>query len=404
MAPNGQRQDTRYWYKISLDAVRAWATLVALVAIAIGGFWGYTLLSSHFLEREILFTIEESEELLERFGSERKLDAHRAKVDAAVRHLEGAKSLFDQKDLHAARDEAERSRTLLMSVSDALRQRSPDGEARFIATQGRVEVRRGERGEWTQARSRTVLHLGDYVKTSGNSSAEVMMVDGTLFTVRPNTVLLITRTRSALGLRSERTLSLESGWVNLSTAQVKGRIKTPEAEATLEERSEAVVAYDDQAGTGTFSSYRGDLQIAAQDGTVRTVGALEHVVQRGGGLSEARPLPEAPVLTRPEDNLEFELRDSSTIQLSWQPVKRAESYALQISQSRFFVDNIVDVDRRTKTTATLGMRGQGSFVWRVAALDSQGQRGPWSTIHRFKVGAPVAEPLSSTNQIPNQGG
>jgi hypothetical protein len=404
LAPNGQRQDTRYWYKISIDAVRAWTTFFAVLAIGIGGFWGYTLLSRHFLEREVLVAIEESEGILERLATEKDLDAHRDKIETATSHLDGARAFYEQSEFLEARDEAERCRTLLTSVDAALRHRSPAGEAQFIATQGRVEVRRGERGEWRPARSRMVLHAGDYVKTSANSSAEGMMVDGTLFTVRPNTVLLVTRTRSAFGLRSERTLSLESGWVNLSTSQAKSRIKTPEAEATVEERSEAVVAYNDQAGTGSFASHRGALKVEAQDGTIRDVGELQRVVQSGGGLSDVKALPDAPKLARPADNQELLLGASDTVQLSWRPVKGAGNYALQVSQSRLFVENVIDVENRTKTTALLGLRGEGSFVWRVAAVDSEGQKGPWSTIHRFRVGSATAEPLVSTTETLNQGG
>jgi hypothetical protein len=377
---------------------------LAVLAIGIGGFWGYTLLSKHFLEREVTVAIENSEKLLERLATERELDAHRQRVERATGHLNSARNLYAQSDLLAARDEAERSLALLSSVDDALRHRSPAGEAQIIATKGKVEVRRGERGEWQQARSRTALFVGDYVKTSANATAEGMMVDGTMFTVRPSTVLLITRKRSAFGLRSERTLSLESGWVNLSTAQTKSRITTPEAEATVDERSEAVVAYNTQDGTGSFASHRGALKVAAQDGTIRNVGELQKVVQTNGGLSEVRALPEAPLLAAPMDNFDLTLEASDTVELSWQPVKGAASYALQVSQSRLFVDNVIDIENRIKTAATLGLRGEGSFVWRVAAYDDDGEKGPWSTIHRFRVATAAADRQEGTNQTLNQGG
>ncbi len=404
MAPNGQRQDTKYWYKISIDAVRAWTTVVAVLVIGVGGFWGYTLLSRHFLEREVLVAIDESEALFERLQDERDLDVHSEKLEAAMGHLERARALYEQDEMHEARDEARRSGTLLRSVANALLNRSPTGEAEFIATQGKVEVRRGERGEWRPARSQMTLHVGDYVKTSANGSAEGMMVDGTLFTVRPNTVLLVTRTRSAFGLRSERTLSLESGWVNLSTAQMTGRIKTPEAEAKVRERSQAVVAYDERERTGSFASHRGAMEVTSGDGTIRSVGELQQVVQIAGGLSEVRALPGAPVLSRPADNLELRLETSETVVLSWRPVKGAESYALQVSQGRLFADNVIDVENRTKTTATLGLRGEGSFVWRVAALDGAGQQGPWSTIYRFRVGSAAGGSPSNRDESLNSGG
>lgn len=378
--------------------------MAAVLVIGVGGFWGYTLLSRHLLEREVAVAIEESEVLLERLRTERDLEAHRERVDAAAERLVEAKALFDSGQMPEARDEAERCRTLLAAVVDALRHRSPAGEAQVIATQGKVEIRRGERGEWRAARSRMVLYAGDYVKTSGNGSAEGMMVDGTLFTVRPNTVLLVTRTRSMLGLRSERTLSLESGWVNLSTAQTGSRVTTPDAEATVDQRSDAVVAYDEKGGVGSFSNFRGGLKVAARDGTTREVGELERVTQVAGGLSQAKPLPRAPLLDQPDDNREFSLAATNIVRLTWEPVQSARGYALQVSQSRLFVDNVIEDEDRTKTVATLGLRGEGTFVWRVAAVDDDGQRGPWSTIHRFRVAATPIAGRTNTQETLNQGG
>ncbi|MDH3255734.1 MAG: FecR domain-containing protein [Acidobacteriota bacterium] len=404
MVSNGQRQDKKYWYKISVDAVRAWTTVLALLVIGIGGFWGYTLLSRHLLERDVVVAIEESEALFERLQTERDLDAHRERMDSAAGHLRSAKNLYDAGEFGDARHEAERCRTLLTSVANALRHRSPAGEAQFISTQGRVEVRRGERGEWRSARSRMVLHAGDYVKTASNGSAEIMMVDGTLFTVRPGTVLLVSRTRTAFGLRSQRTLSLESGWVNLSTAQTASRITTPEADATVGKRSEAVVTYDETEKVGSFASFRGGLRVASSDGSTRDVGELQQVVQSGGQLSQAKPLPEAPMLTEPADNIEFFLQSTDTVRLSWRPVKGASTYALQVSQNRLFVDNVIDVEKRAKTTATLGLKGEGSFLWRVAAFDDGGQQGPWSTIHRFRVGARMSQGAPAEDETLSQGG
>jgi hypothetical protein len=404
LAPNGQRQDTKYWYKISLDAVRAWTTVVVVLVVAVAAVWGYTLLSRHLLERAVVVAIEESETLLVRLRSERGISAHRDRLGLAAERLDEAKEFFAAEQLAEARTEAERSRTMLISISDALRHRGPSGEAQFIAVQGSVEVRRGERGEWRPARSRMELNPGDYVKTGPNGSAEGMMVDGTLFTVRPNTVLLVARSRSVPGVRSERTLSLESGWVNLSTAETASRITTPDAEARVGERSDAVVAYDEQERRGSFSNYRGDLKIASADGTEREVGELQLVVQSDDSLSRAMSLPVAPVPGSPEDNSEFTLSSSETIVLEWEPVRGAAGYALQVSQSRLFVDNIIDVEGRTKTAATLGVKGAGSFVWRVAAENRNGQHGPWSKVNRFRVAGDRSADESTPDESPSQEG
>ena len=400
--PSARRDNRKkYWYKVSVDAVRVWTTIAALLAIGIGGAYGYRLLARHLLEKEVAVAIDESEALLRQLRGDPGVDSYREKVEIARQHLEGARAHYDNDELREASQEAQRCRSLLTSIDDALQHRSPAGEAQFIATKGRVDVRRGERGEWRQARSRMVLYDGDYIKTATNASAEIMMVDGTLFTVRPGTVVLVNRTRSLFGLSSERSLALESGWVNLSTAQSTSRITTPEAEARVRERTEAVVTYNDEAQLGRFSAYRGGLEVAAADGSTQEVGELQQVVQRQGELSAPKPLPDPPAIVAPSDNWTVSLHAADRLTLRWDGVKGATSYSLQVSQNRLFVDNVIEDAGRTKMSATLGIKGEGSFVWRVAAIDAEGQRGPWSPAYRFRVTSPTGVEGSAS---PRQGG
>jgi len=380
---------TRHWHKLSVDAIRGWTTFLIIVVLAGAGVVGYKLLAQHLLKRQSEVAIEEAAELVERLSKEKDLELHRDKYESAQQNLTAAREHFDKGSLAKALLSAERSRTLLTSIVDALRHRNAAGEAQIISRQGGVEVRRGERGEWRTARSRMVVYGGDYIKTSQNGSAEVMMMDGTLFTVRPGTVVLVRRTRTMLGVRSERTLSLQSGWVNLSTSGTGSRVTTPQAEARVEQRSEAVVRYDDTTDEGRFSSFRGELEVASMDGEKQKLGELQQVVQQGEKLSAPRSLPDAPVVVAPDDNKEIRMASTGSLELRWLSVKGAASYSLQVSSNRLFVDNIIQAEERTKTTATLGLKREGNYVWRVAARGRDGELGPWSPAHRFRVVAPV---------------
>jgi hypothetical protein len=70
-------------------------------------------------------------------------------------------------------------------------------------------------------------------------------------------------------------------------------------------------------------------------------------------------------------------------------VPGAAHYALQVSRNHLFVDNVIDAENRTKTRATLGLRGEGSFQWRVAAFGADGLQGPWSEPRKFRVASAV---------------
>jgi hypothetical protein len=111
------------------------------------------------------------------------------------------------------------------------------------------------------------------------------------------------------------------------------------------------------------------------------------VTQKGDLLSEPQALPPPPSLIGPDDDLSLDLDEDKEVQLAWEAVRGARRYALQISRNALFVDNVIDVDNRTRTTSRVGLRGEGSFLWRVAAIGDRNLQGPWSSPRRFRVAA-----------------
>jgi len=384
VSPSARADEKQHWHKINVDTLRGASVFLLLLLMAAGGFLGYRILQSQFLEREVEIVMVEAQDLVQSLRGEEGIDAYSEEYETAQVSLEQARSNAADGDLGEALRDAEHSRSLLTSILNALRHRGPAGEAQFIAVQGGVEFRRGESGEWQPARSRVTLYAGDYVKTAKSGSSEIMFQDGTLVTVRPDTVILVDRSRSLLGFGGERTVALEYGWVNLSTAQSPSKVRTPSASALVREDSQTLVAYDEQAQVGRFATYRGNMEVSTDAGRTEEVAELQQVTQSGQSLSKPRPLPAIPTLAAPADGQIFAL-DARQFELTWQPVAGAERYALQVSRSQHFVDNIIDVEDRDNLKATVGLRGEGSFMWRVAAFGSEGVMGPWSAPRGFRV-------------------
>ncbi|MEO8275122.1 MAG: hypothetical protein ABI639_02825 [Thermoanaerobaculia bacterium] len=385
MPSNPLNKRTRGWYTVSVDTLRGAVIIASFAALALAGYALYRQWEHKSLEREAVSILEEIEGLLVRADTEKPAGSFVEEIESARRGRITAAAAYAAGDFPAAVGAARRSRALLLAVLDSAAARASTGEAQFIAAQGGVEFRRGERGEWEEARTRVVLQSGDYVKTSGNGSAEIVFLDGTLYTVRPNTLFLVTRQAASAGSPPEQTIAMEYGWVNLNTAQRGGRVTTPRAEATIGRESEVVVSYDKASSTGRFVAYRGSLEVASGAGLSKSVGELEQVVQTGDLLSDPHRLLQAPEQDRPSDNFEVSLTAVKTLGLSWEPVSQAARYALQVSRSRLFVDNVIDVASRTKTAATLGLQGEGTFEWRVAAVGRDGLQGPWSSPRTFRV-------------------
>jgi hypothetical protein len=357
--------------------------LLALLILGLG-FLGYQAWERRALERDATAVVEEARGLLQRLYGEKRAASFAAELGSARESLQDAQAKLLAEDFRGALESGQRSKNVLLSILDTLALRGTAGQARFISIEGEVEYRRGDGGDWQEARSRVQLQPGDSVRTSEGGSAEIMFLDGSLYTVRPNTQFIVSPA-SAGAPTARQSIEMEYGWVNLSTSKQPSNVRTPGAVARVREESEAFVAVDKTTNQGRFGAYRGGVELSSTGGLSREIGPLQQVVQTGDLLSEARPLPAPPEPREPRDNETLDLERTRRLVLSWSPVAGATRYALQVSRSHHFVDNIIDAENRTRTQATLGVRGEGSFQWRIAAYGADGTQGPWSSPRKFRV-------------------
>lgn len=397
MPPRSRKRRPSDWYKIDVDTVRGVFIFASLVVGLYAAYWGWSQLESRYQRGKYRQVLNEARNIQRTLRGNQGLTDYANEYNTARASLRSAEEYAGEERWEPALRSAERGRTLFSAVLSNLQRAESNGQAQFISVTSEVEYKRGERGDWLRAFNRGVLYAGDYVKT-GDGSAEIMGVDGTVYTVRSDTVILIGRT-TGLGARSgRRSISLNHGWVNLSTARTPSTVETPDAKAEINEGSSALVAYDGTRRVGRFATYDGTMDVASSGGQRRNLKKLEQVVQTGRSLSEKRRLPAAPVPVDPGDNLEVRLDEMDRLVLSWQPVPGARSYALQVARNRLFVRNIIDVTDRDATSATLGLQGDGTFVWRVAAIGEGDVMGPWSTARRFRISPPV--PVIQDEQDP----
>ena len=94
-----------------------------------------------------------------------------------------------------------------------------------------------------------------------------------------------------------------------------------------------------------------------------------------------------PVVIAPNNGFDLNLDRKRELALSWEEVKNADGYQLQISRSRLFGEAVVD-RRRVKSSATLGVNEEGNYYWRVAAYGADGELGPWSSLRTFRALSP----------------
>ncbi|MEM9290419.1 MAG: hypothetical protein AAGD01_01920 [Acidobacteriota bacterium] len=380
---------TDEWYSISVETLRGWTIASLCIVVGVVGYLGWTRWQVYALERNAMRTVEEAQGLLQDLQGQQELSTFASEFEDGRGSYTEARDLLAEEQYAESLQSGRRSVALLTSILGALENRAGASEATIISSAGRVEFRRGESGEWEQARIRVSLRDGYYVRTSENGSAEIMFVDGTLYNVRPNTLFYISRNRGGEGEPGGQTIRMQYGWLDLSTAQRASRVATPESEAEVGSESAASVTYDEGSSRGRIAAYDGSVDVASTNGDVRRLRSLQEVDLRRGALSQPRPLPGAPEPQDPQNNFEVPLVLDETIILAWRPVANANRYALQVSADPLFVENMIDVANRRRVRATLGIKGEGNFVWRVAAINGEGRQGPWSPVRKFRVAANV---------------
>jgi hypothetical protein len=373
------------WHSISVDTLRVIALGLLAVGLAGLGVWQYQTWRAASIDQRAAELIAETEVLIQRFQTEEVQRHYREEYQGATQSYREARQQFQAQRFQEALDTARQSRGALLSIGEALRNRSSAGEAQFMSVQGDVQYRRAVSSEWRRAQQGVILHAGDYVRTGSSGSSEIMFRDLTFFTVRPNTQVVVAASRDVAGRAQDQAMKMDYGWIDLNTSKRPSTIATPGARARVEQDSEAFVTYEQGTDEARFGAYRGALEVASTAGETRQVGELEQVLQAGSELSQPRKLPPQPALLEPGDNHEVNLDRADRVVLAWEQIGGARGYALQIAESRLFVDNVLEVRERIKNNATLGLKAEGSFLWRVAAIGADGAQSPWSAPRRFRV-------------------
>jgi hypothetical protein len=269
--------------------------------------------------------------------------------------------------------------------------------ARFSTFDGSVQVKRAGRLEWQDATKAMVLRQNDLVRTGPGGTAEIRFEDGSVFSVRPDSLITIAEsTQNPLSREQTVSLSIESGEANFQTPArgVPGSttITTPTVRTTAQRETAGSIAVETSGATG-LRIFKGSGDVQTRSGQHVPLGPNEGVKVDAAGSAGAKvALPAVPQLNSPNDRSELLFTDvlQGLTMLTWTSVPGAASYRVVVDYSPSFARPLYD--RRIQRPTQMELRGleTGDYFWRVAAYDAAGTEGAFSDVWRFTIGKTAA--------------
>jgi hypothetical protein len=378
------------WFVIPIRTLQRWG--IILVLLAAGAFLAYTIQSRarRSPEEKAKKEIASAAELVHRASAAGGTVRPGSQVAQARDFLQGAEDSYARRNFDAAFRLAVESQSYSRRALGGTAKDEP-GDASLISVEGDVSIQTAGHSAFDRALQRQSLFDGDFIKTGRTGSAEIMFSDGTLYTIRPGSLFEVRRPASPEAGGSQ--IKMVSGTVNVYTAASSSTVSTDAATTAIDRESR--VSVDVEKGEKTeVTTYRGKATVSNGKETVVLVDREKITAgARVRQISTKVVVPEMPDLVLPTDNRVYDLKSSDEIDLKWSPVTRAARYRIQISRSRLFVPDAtdVDLDNRTVTAARVRVNREGSYFWRVAAIDSSGRPSDWSAVRRFRMGV---EPVS----------
>ena len=262
--------------------------------------------------------------------------------------------------------------------------------ARFARIDGSVQVKRAGTLEWLGATQAIVLRQNDLVRTGSGAAAEIHFADGTVFNVRPDSLITIEESSQNPVSRQQRVaLSIQSGEANFQTAarSVPGSttISTPTLRTTAERDTAGNIQVAQGGATG-LRIFRGQGAAETRAGQKIALGSNEGVrVDASGAAGPKLALPTVPQLTAPSNGTDIaypDLNQGITL-LLWSAVPEATAYRVMVDFSPSFARPLFDRQTSRATQMELRALQAGSYFWKVAALSTDGTEGSFSDMWRF---------------------
>ena len=263
-------------------------------------------------------------------------------------------------------------------------------QAHFTNLDGTVRVKRANSNGWINADYNIPLEKGDVVQTGSEGIAKVVLGDGTNYTVKQDSLIVIEENSVNERQQTNVAVSVTTGTVDLSTGTYsqgsKSQVMVAGATASLAPESAAMVRSDPKNDQYEILKEKGTVDVA-RGGESARLADWEKVSYKSESPRMARvkeagpPTPIAPANMAPLFAVAGETRP---VDFSWTKMVNAAGYHLRVSRNPYFSSLVVD-RKIEKPGAEIPAFGEGAYYWSVQSYDADGRESVESEMNRFTI-------------------
>ena len=251
-------------------------------------------------------------------------------------------------------------------------------EAHFTAIDGTVRVKKTSSNTWVNADYNLPLEKGDVVQTSSDGIAKVVFADGTNYTVKPDSLIVVQENSTNAQQQTQVAVEVTTGTVDLSTATFssgsKSQVVVAGATATLAPETAALVHSDPRQDEHDILVRKGTADVQRGNEVVHATDYEKLTFKSDSPQMTKEKVAGPPTLISPANMAPvFFSGGNKPLDFSWTPMPNVSGYHMRISRNRSFSSLVydhkfTDADTRASGAVKVSGLGEGTFYWVVQSI------------------------------------
>lgn len=262
-------------------------------------------------------------------------------------------------------------------------------QAHFTNIDGTVRVKKASSNTWVQADYSTALERNDVIQTSPEGIAKVVFADGTNYTVKPDSLIVIRENFLNEAKQTQVAVQVTTGTVDLATANIspgsKSSVTVAGATASFNSETTAEVLNDAANDQHAIQVKKGSGEVTRGDENVK-LNTFEKVTfsDDAAQMTKTKEIS-PPFLIGPFENQQVAIGpDDKGVTFYWSEVQNVKGYHLSISRNQFFTPASLIFDKNvTGSQIVLKDMTMGTYYWQVRSIGDSGKESVESPRSRF---------------------